>query len=140
MTMPRPSLVTSSGPSPVRGFIAAIRPSPSSAPHRSAHPGTGLPGCCHPWHCACLCPVRTVEPASHNRFYLSPYYPVFGSRLVMIGHPGRPECAGNSLFRGRSGPDAGRWGLVIAPACRALAAGPFRAGRRRGGTTAVRPG
>src|SRR5690606_10389480 len=25
MTMPRPSLVTSSGPSPVRGFIAAIR-------------------------------------------------------------------------------------------------------------------
>jgi len=24
MTMPRPSLVTSSGPSPVRGFIAAI--------------------------------------------------------------------------------------------------------------------
>src|SRR5437879_13475895 len=29
MTMPRPSLVTSSGPSPVRGFIAAMRESPS---------------------------------------------------------------------------------------------------------------
>src|SRR5215207_1173899 len=34
MTMPRPSLVTSSGPSPVRGFIAAIR-APLSSP--SAH-------------------------------------------------------------------------------------------------------
>jgi len=27
-------------------------------------------------------PARTVKPASHNRFYPSPYYPVFGSRLV----------------------------------------------------------
>ncbi len=27
MTMPRPSLVTSSGPSPVRGFMAAMRAS-----------------------------------------------------------------------------------------------------------------
>jgi predicted O-methyltransferase YrrM len=70
MTMPRPSLVTSSGPSPVRGFIAAIsHPLP---PHPTAQP------------------IR-VEPASHNRFYPSPYYPVFRSRLVMIGHPGRPE-------------------------------------------------
>src|SRR3954451_20775907 len=33
MTMPRPSLVTSSGPSPVRGFIAAI-----SSPLRLLHP------------------------------------------------------------------------------------------------------
>ena len=38
ITMPRPSLVTSSGPSPVRGFIAAILPSPSSgAPPRETH-------------------------------------------------------------------------------------------------------
>jgi hypothetical protein len=83
MTMPRPSLVTSSGPSPVRGFIAAILPSPSS-------------GLCHP-ACAdtarygtayAITPARTVEPASHNRFYLSPYYPVFGTRMVMIGNPG----------------------------------------------------
>jgi hypothetical protein len=39
-----------------------------------------------------------MEPASHNRFYLSPYYPVFGSRMVMIGHPGGSECVRNSLF------------------------------------------
>jgi len=39
-----------------------------------------------------------MEPASHNRFYPSPYYPVFGSRMVMIGHPGRRECVRNSLF------------------------------------------
>ena len=31
MTMPRPSLVTSSGPSPVRGFIAAMRTSSMGA-------------------------------------------------------------------------------------------------------------
>ena len=31
MTMPRPSLVTSSGPSPVRGFMAAIRASSMNA-------------------------------------------------------------------------------------------------------------
>jgi hypothetical protein len=43
-----------------------------------------------------------VEPGSHNRFYLSPYYPVFGSRMVMIGHPGRQECVRNGLFTSRS--------------------------------------
>jgi len=42
MTMPRPSLVTSSGPSPVRGFIAAILPSPSSALRRPTRSGTAL--------------------------------------------------------------------------------------------------
>src|SRR5690606_11483206 len=39
MTMPRPSLVTSSGPSPVRGFIAAISP-PSGSRGGSSHPPT----------------------------------------------------------------------------------------------------
>jgi hypothetical protein len=48
-----------------------------------------------------------MEPASHNRFYLSPYYPVFGSRMVMIGHPARREYVRNSLFRGRFGDFAG---------------------------------
>jgi hypothetical protein len=43
-----------------------------------------------------------MEPASHNRFYLSPYYPVFRSRMVMIGHPGRRECVRNGLFASRS--------------------------------------
>ena len=82
MTMPRPSLVTSSGPSPVRGFIAAILPSPSSdSIARLAD--TALYGTAY-----AITPARAVEPASHNRFYLSPYYPVFGSRMVMIGHPG----------------------------------------------------
>jgi hypothetical protein len=104
MTMPRPSLVTSSGPSPVRGFIAAILPSPSSGlpPHSPAGHNPSRP-------CTRHYPVPTVEPASHNRFYLSPYYPVFGSRMVMIGHPGRHECVRNGIFTGRS---------AIAPACR----------------------
>jgi hypothetical protein len=39
--MPRPSLVTSSGPSPVRGFIAAIR-APLS--HSGAHAGPWIAG------------------------------------------------------------------------------------------------
>jgi hypothetical protein len=43
-----------------------------------------------------------VEPASNNRFYPSPYYPVFRSRMVMIGHPGRRESGRNGLFAGRS--------------------------------------
>ena len=33
--------------------------------------------------------VPTTEPANHNRFYLSPYYPVFGTRMVMIGQARR---------------------------------------------------
>ena len=120
MTMPRPSLVTSSGPSPVRGFIAAILPSPSSGRYRPACADTARYGTAY-----AIIPVRAVEPASHNRFYLSPYYPVFGSRMVMIGHPGRREYASNGLFPGssadpaarrsgnaRGGPRAGRAGVV----------------------------
>ena len=34
----------------------------------------------------------------------------------MIGHPGRPECARNGLFQGRSARMAGTGGRVIAPA------------------------
>src|SRR5262249_39757797 len=83
MTMPRPSLVTSSGPSPVRGFIAAILPSPSARTHHVLQARVRL---------------RAVEPARHNRFYLSPYYPVFGSRMVMIGHPGRQDRTRHTLF------------------------------------------
>ena len=86
--MPRPSLVTSSGPSPVRGFIAAILPSPSSRPHARRH-GKALHRREAPHPQALRTPqsrAPSAEPASHNRFYLSPYYPVFGSRMVMIGH------------------------------------------------------
>ena len=45
ITMPRPSLVTSSGPSPVRGFIAAILdPLPASGPRDLTEAyGTGAP-------------------------------------------------------------------------------------------------
>jgi hypothetical protein len=39
-----------------------------------------------------------VEPVSHNRFYLSPYYPVFGTRMVMIDDPWHRENARNGLF------------------------------------------
>ena len=46
--------------------------------------------------------VSAVKPASHNRFYLSPYYPVFGSRMVMIGDPWRAESTRNGLFGERS--------------------------------------
>ena len=94
--MPRPSLVTSSGPSPVRGFIAAIVPSPSyglHAPPRRAWRRT--------WPSWALRASQSgppaAEPASHNRFYLSPYYPVFGTRMVMIGQarwrPGRTPAS-----------------------------------------------
>jgi hypothetical protein len=39
-----------------------------------------------------------VKPVSHNRFYLSPYYPVFGTRMVMIDDPWHRENARNGLF------------------------------------------
>jgi hypothetical protein len=78
MTMPRPSLVTSSGPSPVRGFIAAI-----------LHPF--FPGSLLPWIRAGLFWLHVrrgssacAEPANLNCLDLSPYYPVFGRRMVMI--------------------------------------------------------
>jgi hypothetical protein len=61
MTMPRPSLVTSSGPSPVRGFIAAI-----------IHPLPPEPRAQPSWDAALSAPA--AEPASHNRFDQSPYY------------------------------------------------------------------
>jgi hypothetical protein len=94
MTMPRPSLVTSSGPSPVRGFIAAIaHPLPPRSTHRarigpapSRAPGTPQSE------------ALATEPASHNCFSLSPYYPVFGSRMVMIGHLAAAKT-GVRLFR-----------------------------------------
>src|SRR6266545_3020073 len=64
MTMPRPSLVTSSGPSPVRGFIAAIlHPLPAAGPQGSSPEayGTGAP--------------VPAGPASHNHVYQYLYYP-----------------------------------------------------------------
>jgi hypothetical protein len=100
MTMPRPSFVTSSGPSPVRGFIAAILPSPSSRLHaRRRAPGAA------PLRGTAPSPqsrVPAAEPASHNRFYPSPYYPVFGSRMVMIGQARCRPGARTGLFAGRS--------------------------------------
>src|SRR5580698_9995095 len=74
--MPRPSLVTSSGPSPVRGFIAAILlPFPALGPHRTATAGTTR---------------RTAPggtPASHMHLDQSLYYPVFGRPMVTISVP-----------------------------------------------------
>jgi hypothetical protein len=107
MTMPRPSLVTSSGPSPVRGFIAAILYPLSSAAHRAAGFGIGIPGTAR-----AAAPASAVEPASHNRFYPSPYYPVFGTRMVMIGHPARAESAPNGLFTRGLGDYAGASGAA----------------------------
>ena len=98
MTMPRPSLVTSSGPSPVRGFIAAIIPSPSSQHRRPAQCNQAQ--CYQALHTSHLHGPR--RNLSHNRFYPSPYYPVSGSRMVMIGHPGRGEYVHNGLSAGGS--------------------------------------
>jgi hypothetical protein len=49
----------------------------------------------------------SAEPASHNRFYLSPYYPVFGSRMVMIGHARCRQGRAAAIFAGRSVPSFG---------------------------------
>jgi hypothetical protein len=46
--------------------------------------------------------MSAVKPASHNRFYLSPYYPVFGSRMVMIRDPCGHQGVLKGLFCGRS--------------------------------------
>ena len=66
--------------------------------------------------------LRAVEPASHNRFYLSPYYPVFGSRMVMIGHPDRQDCTRRVLFpglrRGESPEEAQRRHVALGLALR----------------------
>src|SRR5258708_7614680 len=63
ITMPRPSLVTSSGPSPVRGFIAAIRHPLSCL--GAAGTSRGLRH-----------PLRfPAGPASHNHVDQCPYYP-----------------------------------------------------------------
>jgi len=72
--MPRPSLVTSSGPSPVRGFIAAIfHPLP-------AVPRNVLVGAAHAtsWH------LRRNRPATIVSMSPS-IISVFGPRMVMIG-------------------------------------------------------
>jgi predicted O-methyltransferase YrrM len=128
MTMPRPSLVTSSGPSPVRGFIAAI-----------SHPLPPGPTA----SCRHRARLRTLEPASHNRFYLSPYYPVFRTRMVMIGHPGRPECTRRALFPGTPAPEKERGTGASRPAVSRGQCGwgcVARAGRPRGAPAAARPG
>jgi hypothetical protein len=65
MTMPRPSLVTSSGPSPVRGFIAAILiPFLPGAARTEAPAATGS-------RHGRGSPVPAVGPANHNRVYQS---------------------------------------------------------------------
>jgi hypothetical protein len=89
-------LVTSSGPSPVRGFIAAIlHPLPRAHARFPGEP-------------ACLVPVLAAEPVSHNRVDPSPYYPVFGRRMVMIGYARRPIPGlfrdGTATSRAPSGP------------------------------------
>ena len=56
-------------------------PSPSSGPHTVlTRPSAAL---------LTPDPAPAAEPASNNRFYRSPYYPVFGSRMVMIGQARR---------------------------------------------------
>ena len=109
MTMPRPSLVTSSGPSPVRGFIAAIaHPLPARSTHR-ARIGTAPSRAPSTPQSEAL----AAKPASHNCFSPSPYYPVFGSRMVMIGHARRRDAGRTRVSGSRSparpgGPAVGR--------------------------------
>ena len=82
ITMPRPSLVTSSGPSPVRGFIAAmLHPLPQRTPHPNRVGQVPAHG----------------TPVSNNRVDPSPYYPVFGRRMVMISYARRSLSVPNRL-------------------------------------------
>src|ERR1700689_1101971 len=75
ITMPRPSLVTSSGPSPVRGFIAAIR-----------HPLSCLGGRSNPQGLRRL--LRCLAgPASHNHVDQYLYYPEFRPAVLTISLP-----------------------------------------------------
>jgi len=71
--MPRPSLVTSSGPSPVRGFIAAILlPFRALGPHRTAIV------------CKSHAAVPGGTPASHIHVDQSLYYPGFSDPMLTI--------------------------------------------------------
>src|ERR1019366_2813904 len=72
---------------PLLGDLKRTLPRPPD-PHHGPCPGSA--------HAAP--PPPAAKPPSHNRFYLSPYYPVFGSRMVMIGDPYRRQSACNSLF------------------------------------------
>src|SRR5215470_15712943 len=74
ITMPRPSLVTSSGPSPVRGFIAAIR---------HPLPAWGAAGTSRgPRHLRFL-----AGPASHNHVDQYLHYPEFRPAVLTISVP-----------------------------------------------------
>ena len=79
MTMPRPSLVTSSGPSPVRGFIAAIR-----------HPLSCLGAAGTSRRPYGACSRCLAGPASHNHVDQYLYYPEFGPVVLTISVPIRP--------------------------------------------------
>src|SRR6202522_2530148 len=101
--MPRPSLVTSSGPSPVRGFIAAILlPFPALRPHRTAQPPDLV--------------RRTVPggaPASHIHLDQSLYYPVFGGPMVTISVPARSRAIPVEIRTlGESRPQPPRRGIL----------------------------
>jgi hypothetical protein len=98
MTIPRPSFVTSSGPSPVRGFIAAM-------PHPLSPAAAFACACCYstlPLALAsgrdsrglwCQAVPRMAPSAhaavSHNRVDPTPYYPVSERRMVMNGYARR---------------------------------------------------
>ena len=80
ITMPPPSLVTSSGPSPVRGFIAAI---PHPLPARGRMRPRGRPA-------RAGIPAPAAGPATHSRVDQYLYYPEFRPTVVTISTPFRP--------------------------------------------------
>jgi hypothetical protein len=129
MTIPRPSLVTSSGPSPVRGFIAAmLHPLSPAAAFACAcclinaglsHSRAGVT----PGDLWCQAAPRMAPSAraavSHNRVDPTPYYPVSERRMVMNGYARRqiprPILVPGALSRRRRHPTApGRRGPTAA--------------------------
>jgi hypothetical protein len=65
--------------------------------------------------CAARCPRR--EPVSHNRVNPSPYYPVFGRRMVMIGHARRPISPHGGSAARYSRSSSASFGGVARPRC-----------------------
>ena len=95
ITMPRPSLVTSSGPSPVRGFIAAIRHPLSCL--GAAGTSRGLRH-----------PLRfPAGPASHNHVDQYLYYPEFRPAVLTISVPADASLSGECQARLGSGGEIG---------------------------------
>jgi hypothetical protein len=132
ITMPRPSLVTSSGPSPVRGFIAAILPSPSSGLHRPSCADTALYSTAY-----AITPARAVEPGQPQPFLSVALL----SRVRKQNGNDRPSWPGGMLAQRPYCRAVPGWpGRVARAGGGPVAGAALRPRRRRGGTGLAPPG